>query len=149
MYMRTSAQTARARRLRREDNPAEAALWVVLRSRQLAGHKFVRQLPLGPYYADFACRAAKLVIEVDGGQHAGSQRDARRDYFMAEQGYAVLRIPSTTVLHQRAAVCDTILAAVEGGLGPVRAIDLVFVPAKAKEPSSGGCAATFSRKREK
>ena len=59
-------QTERARRLRKSDTAAEQRLWEALRGRRLAGLKFVRQLPIGPYYADFVCRAKRLIIEVDG-----------------------------------------------------------------------------------
>ena len=54
--------------------------------------KFTRQLPIGPYFADFACRQAKLVIELDGSQHAESERDEARDAFLKEEGWAILRI---------------------------------------------------------
>jgi very-short-patch-repair endonuclease len=54
--------------------------------------KFTRQLPIGPYYADFACRHAKLVVELDGGQHAESERDARRDAFLVQEGWAIFRV---------------------------------------------------------
>ena len=54
--------------------------------------KFTRQLPIGPYFADFACRQAKLVVELDGSQHSESARDARRDRFLEQEGWAVLRI---------------------------------------------------------
>ena len=63
-------KTQRARRLRRTATKADA-LWYRLRSRGLNGYKFVRQLPVGRYFADFACREARLVIEVDGSQHVG------------------------------------------------------------------------------
>ncbi len=54
--------------------------------------KFTRQLPIGPYFADFACRQAKLVIELDGSQHAELERDEARDAFLKEEGWAILRI---------------------------------------------------------
>jgi very-short-patch-repair endonuclease len=63
-------KTDRARRLRRTDNDAETKLWSQLRDRRLGGHKFVRQVPIGNYFADFACRDCMLVVEVDGSQHA-------------------------------------------------------------------------------
>ncbi|WP_365965907.1 DUF559 domain-containing protein [Mesorhizobium sp.] len=61
--------------LRKVENDAEERLWQELRGRRLNGHKFVRQLSIGPYFADFACREANLVVEVDGSQHAGRSRD--------------------------------------------------------------------------
>jgi len=63
-------KTSRARQLRQLDSDAEDKLWFELRSRRLNGHKFIRQMPIGPYFADFACREANLVVEVDGSQHA-------------------------------------------------------------------------------
>jgi very-short-patch-repair endonuclease len=54
--------------------------------------KFTRQLPIGPYFADFACRQAKLIVELDGGQHAESQSDKRRDAFLAQEGWTILRV---------------------------------------------------------
>jgi very-short-patch-repair endonuclease len=65
--------------LRQSDNDAEGKLWNELRDRRLNGHKFVRQLPIGLYFADFACRELRLVVEIDGSQHAGDRRDAIRD----------------------------------------------------------------------
>ncbi len=128
--MALSNPTARARALRQQHNPAEAALWVVLRNRQLGGHKFVRQYPIGPYIADFACRSARLVVEVDGSQHVDSAHDRKRDAFMAGLGYAVLRVPSVSVLTRRSDVCDTILTALDGRLRqPVSTLDLTYIPA--------------------
>ena len=113
-FQRQAGQTARARELRQQENPAEASMWTVLKDRQLGGYKFVRQMPIGPFYADFVCRAVKLVLEIDGSQHVDSAYDRRRDQFMAGLGYAILRIPSALVLRQRREVCDTILSAIEG-----------------------------------
>ncbi len=62
--------TNRARSLRQSDNDAEAKLWTELRNRRLNGYKFVRQVPIGKYFADFACRSEMLVVELDGSQHA-------------------------------------------------------------------------------
>src|SRR5271170_7393127 len=73
------AKTDLARRLRRSSTVAEKRLWKYLRSRALLGFKFVRQEPIGPYIMDFVCRERRLVIEVDGGQHATDKRDAIRD----------------------------------------------------------------------
>jgi very-short-patch-repair endonuclease len=126
----------RARQLRHGDNMAEAALWNELKAKKLGGYKFVRQMPVGPYFADFACRSSKLVIELDGSQHAGSSYDHRRDAFMQEQGYSVLRFWNFDALKQTAVVCETILAALDGRLAEDTAsADLRFVMAK---PSQGG-----------
>ena len=72
-------KTLLARRLRKHSTFAERKLWQYIRSRSLAGFKFVRQEPIGPYIVDFACREKRLVIEIDGGQHADNRGDAARD----------------------------------------------------------------------
>jgi len=95
---------------------AEALLWDQLKARNLGGHKFVRQMPIGPYFADFVCRRRKLVIELDGSQHADSNYDRRRDEFMRGQGYSVLRFWSHDAVRHLTAVCETILAALDGRL---------------------------------
>jgi very-short-patch-repair endonuclease len=82
----------RARSLRRSLTRAEFILWSHIRNRQLDGFKFVRQQPIGPYCADFVCRERHLVVEVDGGQHADSAGDRRRDAYLATLGYRVVRI---------------------------------------------------------
>ena len=104
-------KTARARRLRREATDAETALWHRLRSRALDGHKFVRQEPIGPYTVDLICRERRLVIEVDGGQHADNARDVARDKWLANQNYRVLRFWNNDVLGNMAGVLETIAAA--------------------------------------
>ena len=89
-----------ARRLRRELTEAETILWRALRNRGLKA-KFRRQVPIGPYVADFVCAAARLVIELDGRPHESfdrQQRDGERDLWFAEQGWRVLRIPNDLVL---------------------------------------------------
>jgi very-short-patch-repair endonuclease len=78
---------------------AERKLWRYLRMRQLDGHKFRRQVPVGPYIADFVCPKGMAVIEVDGGQHADAQAyDSRRDEYMHAQGHRVLRFWNNNVL---------------------------------------------------
>ncbi|MEP9396081.1 DUF559 domain-containing protein [Mesorhizobium sp. KR2-14] len=125
---RKQGTTIRARRLRQGGNQAEALLWLELKNRKLGGYRFTRQLPIGPYFADFACRERWLVIEIDGSQHADSAHDRVRDEFMRAQGYSVLRFWNTDVLKHRASVCETILAALDGRLAEnVNAFDLRFV----------------------
>ena len=123
-----SARTQRARSLRKADNDAECALWSVLRNRQLNGAKFTRQLSIGPYFADFACREEHLVVELDGSQHADSGYDRRRDQFMVEHGWSVLRFWNVDALKALDAVVDTILAALDRRLDAVVAPDLRFTP---------------------
>jgi very-short-patch-repair endonuclease len=87
---RSDLTNARARKLRQGGNIAEALLWDELKAKGLGGYKFTRQMPLGPYFADFACRSHKLVVELDGSHHADSAYDHRRNEFMRAQGYSVL-----------------------------------------------------------
>jgi very-short-patch-repair endonuclease len=78
-------KTERARRLRRQSTDAERKLWNRLRSRSIDGHKFVRQESIGPFVVDFLCRERRLVVEVDGGQHATDPRDALRDLWLTAE----------------------------------------------------------------
>jgi very-short-patch-repair endonuclease len=109
--------TSRARTLRRQSTFEEKLIWFRLQNRRCGGHKFVRQEPIGRYYADFCCRDARLIVEVDGSQHAGSLRDETRDAALAELGYRTLRFPNHEVRGEIDAVLDTILAVLEGRLG--------------------------------
>ncbi len=87
-----------ARRLRVNQTDAETVLWNRIRNRQIDGHKFVRQVPIGEYICDFGCREKRLIIEADGGQHNASAADAIRDRRLAEDGYRVLRFWNNDVL---------------------------------------------------
>ncbi|NKB48270.1 MAG: DUF559 domain-containing protein [Alphaproteobacteria bacterium] len=88
-----------ARKLRRETTVAEAHLWKHLRNRNLAGLKFRRQHPIGRYIADFCCEEEKLVVELDGGQHAGdADRDEERTRYIEKFGYRVVRYWNSEVL---------------------------------------------------
>ena len=104
-------KTERARHLRRAATDAEKALWYRLRSRSLNGYKFVRQDPIGPYTVDLICRERRLVIEVDGGQHADNPRDAVRDRWLVDHNYRVLRFWNNDVLGNMAGVLETIATA--------------------------------------
>jgi very-short-patch-repair endonuclease len=106
-----ATKTSLARRLRKNSTSAERKLWRYLRSRSLGGFKFVRQEPIGPYVADFVCREKRLVVEVDGGQHADSSRDAVRDRWLVEHRYRVLRFWNNEVLGNIEGVWETIFAA--------------------------------------
>ena len=117
MAHQTETSLTHARALRKDDTEAERRLWEELRNRRLNGFKFVRQLPIGPYFADFACRERKLVVEVDGATHGTEsemRHDERRTRFLEEQGWVVLRVGNLDVFTERNAVCDTILLALEG-----------------------------------
>jgi very-short-patch-repair endonuclease len=88
---KTTASIGNARALRRVMTNAERKLWGALRSRQLNGAKFRRQAPIGPFVADFLCYGTRVVIEVDGGQHADSAHDRARDRWFVANGFRVLR----------------------------------------------------------
>lgn len=79
-----------AKLLRKNSTDAERALWRHLQEKRLGGHKFLRQQPLGEFVVDFACLEHKLIIELDGGQHAGSEANELRDRWLEEQGFQVL-----------------------------------------------------------
>lgn len=113
---RRPQRTAMARDLRRTETEAEYRLWFDLRNRLLNGYKFTRQVPLGPYIADFLCRSRKLVVELDGSQHAGLESDLIRTAWMNRNGYSVLRFWNEEILRERRAVLETILAALDGRL---------------------------------
>jgi very-short-patch-repair endonuclease len=105
----------RARELRRSSTLAEARLWEQLRAKRLGGVKFVRQHPIGPYFADFACRSRMIVIEVDGATHgtdAERAHDRKRTAFLQQLGYRVLRFGNDEVLNGM----DGVLSLVSGAL---------------------------------
>src|SRR4051794_3823712 len=90
-----------ARELRANTTTAERKLWRLLRNKQFAGLKFRRQQPIGPYIADFYCSTAKLVIELDGEQHAEAgalERDQARTKWLQAHGYRVLRLWNADLL---------------------------------------------------
>jgi len=91
-----------ARILRRDATDAERVMWRLLRDRRLSGVKFRRQVPIGPFVADFASIEQKLVVELDGGQHAESKRDARRDSFLRTKGWRIMRFWNNDVTANRA-----------------------------------------------
>jgi very-short-patch-repair endonuclease len=107
------ASTTRARRLRRDRTDAEAKLWAALRDRGLDGHKFRRQRPVGEAYSDFVCIERRLIVEVDGGQHAGSAKDAARTVRLGAEGYRVIRFWNNEVLSDLDGVLTEILRALE------------------------------------
>ena len=107
--MRDNAKTKFAKILRRNMTDAEHKLWRQLRASRFAGYKFKRQAPLGKFVVDFVAPSAKLIIEIDGGQHAEqAQDDAMRTAFLEQNGYRVLRFWNDDVLLRSEAVFDSI-----------------------------------------
>ncbi|PLP59005.1 hypothetical protein CYK37_10900 [Mesorhizobium loti] len=104
-----SSRRGFARSMRADATKAENILWQALRNRQLDGLKFKRQVPLDGYILDFACFEVKLIVEVDGSQHADSQGDAVRDRHFQGQGFRVLRFWNDEVEKNIDAVCLAIL----------------------------------------
>ncbi|MDA0815849.1 MAG: DUF559 domain-containing protein [Chloroflexi bacterium] len=112
-----SAALARARQLRRVSTDAERRLWSILRSRQVGGHKFRRQQPIGPFIVDFVCPEQRVIIEADGDGHAWQvQQDRRRDEWLANRGYRVLRFSNLQLLKE----ADGVVAAILGALDQPR-----------------------------
>lgn len=105
--------TRKARKLRNALTETEQVLWNHLRGKSVAGVKFRRQYPIGPYIADFASIDLKLVIEADGGQHLDSEYDARRDDYLKSHGFVVLRYWNNQVLAETTAVLEDIYGWVE------------------------------------
>lgn len=101
--------TARSRELRRNMTAAERRLWSRIRARQVADTRFNTQFPIGPFVCDFVSRGAKLIIEVDGSQHADqAQKDARRTAHLKAQGYRVVRFWNNDVLENTDGVVQVI-----------------------------------------
>jgi very-short-patch-repair endonuclease len=124
-----SSRIAFARRLRRDSTDAERRLWYRLRSRQISSAKFVRQERIGPYTVDFVCRDRRLIIEVDGGQHATDPRDAVRDSWLHDRGYRVLRFWNNDVLSNTDGVLEAIAAAL---------METAGAPTRGEAPPEGG-----------
>src|SRR5438105_12138479 len=100
-----SGRAATARRLRRDQTDAERVLWFRLRDRRLGGMKFRRQMPVDRYIVDFLCADARLVIEIDGGQHA-ERDESNRKMILEAMGYLVLRFWNNEVLRNTDGVVE-------------------------------------------
>jgi very-short-patch-repair endonuclease len=108
-----------SRLLRKSMTDAERRLWQALRLRQLEGLKFRRQFPIGRYIVDFACPERKLVIELDGGQHAEQESyDKDRTKWLEGQGYRVLRFWNNEVMTNLEGVKESIYNAISGNVEP-------------------------------
>src|SRR5215213_8782374 len=102
-------RTATARRLRRNQTDAERTLWFRLRDRRLGGLKFRRQVPIDHYVVDFCCESARLIVELDGGQHAEQvEKDKARAAALEARGYLVLRFWNNEVLQNTHGVLEVI-----------------------------------------
>jgi very-short-patch-repair endonuclease len=113
-----AATRSLARTQRRTPARAEEMLWRALRARNLDGHKFRRQVPLGPYVADFLCLEARLIVELDGPPHddpTQQAHDARRTAWLAAQGFRVLRFSNDLLLGGSG---DLVLDAIRRALNP-------------------------------
>jgi very-short-patch-repair endonuclease len=111
--------TARSRELRNNPTDAERKLWGALSKRQLSGIRFNRQVPIRPYICDFVARSAKLIVEVDGGQHAiNAAADRARTRFLESHGYRVIRFWNNDVLANIDGVVETIARALRDRPSP-------------------------------
>lgn len=104
-----------AKRMRRTPTDAETAMWRLLRHRQLAHLKFRRQVPFQNYILDFVCFEERLVIEIDGSQHASSDRDQARDAALTAEGFRTTRYWNNDVLQNPSSVLEDILAKLANG----------------------------------
>jgi very-short-patch-repair endonuclease len=109
----------RARKLRRTTTDPEKRLWQKLRRLNLEGSHFRRQVPIGPYIADFACMAARLLIELDGSQHGETKtkiRDDARTRWLEKQGYRVVRVWNNEISNNLNGVMERIYAEIYGSM---------------------------------
>ena len=106
--------TARSREFRNTPTPAERKLWNALRNRQLSGVRFNRQAVMRPYICDLVARSAKLIVEIDGGQHGDTiDYDQARTAFLKAKGFRVIRFWNNEVLENIEGVVETIRQALE------------------------------------
>lgn len=110
MVAKLSGNIVNARRLRRQSTDVEAKLWFYLRNRQLSEAKFRRQFPVGPYIADFCCFERKLIIELNGSQHADNVKDEARTEYLVAHGFKVLRFWNREINQNLDGVLETIFA---------------------------------------
>jgi very-short-patch-repair endonuclease len=108
----TDLSKARARAMRQTLTPAERKLWLAVRNRRFLGLKVRRQVPIGPYIADFYCPECRLIIEADGIGHGGP-RDKTRDNWLRTNGFQVLRLWNSDILTNLPGCLDSIAAAAQ------------------------------------
>ena len=106
-------KTERARSLRKSQTDAEQRLWAAIRNRQIAGLKFRRQVAIGQYIVDFVAFEARMIVEVDGGQHADSTADVRRTAYLEAQDFRVIRFWNNEILQNLDGVLQSIAMKVE------------------------------------
>jgi very-short-patch-repair endonuclease len=107
-----------AKTLRRNLTDAEQRLWYHLRAHRFMGRKFKRQKPIGHYVVDFVCLEEKLIIELDGGQHAENHEyDQERDSWLRSQGYTVLRFWNNELMNETESVMERIWLAFSNEVG--------------------------------
>ena len=108
-------KTSIPRHLRSNLTDAEKRLWSKIRNKQIEGHRFRRQAPIGPYVVDFFCPKRKLVIELDGGQHATQmEADAERTAWLETKGYRVIRFWNNEVFENLDGVLQSIIETLKG-----------------------------------
>jgi very-short-patch-repair endonuclease len=102
--------------MRSAPTEAEHRLWQIVRAHRFVGYKFKRQVPIDHYIVDFLCPARRLIVELDGGQHAGSVGDTRRDAYLRIQGFQIIRIWNNELFTNEEGVAAAILSALQSPL---------------------------------
>ncbi|MGJ0516828.1 MAG: endonuclease domain-containing protein [Methylomicrobium sp.] len=104
----------KARSLRKSQTNVEQLLWQQLRNKRLCNYKFRRQFPIAPYITDFICLELKLIIELDGGQHANQTRyDDQRTLFLEQRGFKVVRFWNNDVIDNMSGVLEAVHLAIQ------------------------------------
>ena len=129
---RVAKLRGRAKSMRSEPTEAEHHLWQMVRAHRFAGYKFRRQVPLDFYIADFVCFEHRLIIELDGGQHAENARDEHRDRYLTQQGFRILRIWNADLFTNEEGVAELIFSALRSpplpNPSPARGEGLIGAP---------------------
>ena len=139
-----------ARRMRKTPTDAERKMWSVLRGKRLTGWKFKRQEQIGAYIVDFVCFRARLIVEVDGSQHAENEADRIRDAWLHGQGFRVRRFWNNDILTNPQEVTTAIFAALETPLpnpSPARGEGLNKTTPRTSSPLAGEESEAYPRKR--
>ncbi len=125
------------RKLRSEPSPVERRFWRLIYPLRTDGWHFRKQVELGPYYVDFACLHAGVIVEIDGDTHGGTlarRNDAARDAYLVGRGFQVLRFSNQDVMVNPDGVYGALVAALDGRRGNLRA-----APPPQPSPQGGGC----------